>query len=108
VSVVNLHTGTFERVTVQPGSVQAIKFVNLFARVSGVLKTQKVDIGATVKEGQVLAILDVPDLEKKVQHHKATVEQTEARVLQLKAKLESAKAELEAAEAAVPQAEHAA
>src|SRR5207248_3033717 len=108
VSVVHLHTSTFERVTVQPGSVEAFQFVQLYAGVSGFLKDRKVDIGDPVKKGQVLAILAVPDLEKQVQHHKATVEQTEARVKQLKAKLETANAEHEAAEAAVPQAEHAA
>jgi RND family efflux transporter MFP subunit len=95
----------FERVTVQPGSVEAFKSIHLYARASGYLKEQLVDIEDTVKEGQVLAVLDVPDLDKQVQHHRAILEQTVARVKQLKAKVNSAKAELVATKAAVDQAE---
>jgi RND family efflux transporter MFP subunit len=94
-----------DRTTTQPGSVQAFESVRLFAGVSGYLKTLAVDIGDRVKRGQVLAVVDVPELEKQVQRHASAVEQARARVVQMNARVVSAKAELEAARAAVPQAE---
>src|SRR5262245_21679968 len=59
--------GGIERVTVQPGTLQAFESAALYTEVSGYLKTQTVDIGSRVQKGQVLATLDVPDLEKLVE-----------------------------------------
>src|SRR4051812_49104554 len=62
VSYVHPKSGVFERRSTQPGSVQAYESVNLYAKVPGFLKSQSVDIGDVVKRGQVLAVLDVPEL----------------------------------------------
>src|SRR5581483_8233299 len=105
VEVVHPQKGALDRSTTQPGSVQAFESVRLFAGVSGYLKTLNVDIGDRVKRGQVLAVVDVPELDKQVQRHASAVEQARARVVQMKARVVSAKAEVEAARAAVPQAE---
>jgi RND family efflux transporter MFP subunit len=94
-----------DRTTSQPGTVQAFESVHLYAGVSGYLKTQTVDIGDRVKKDQVLATVDVPDLEKKVQQCQAAVDQAVARVKQMDAHIRSAEASLQAARAAVPQAE---
>jgi RND family efflux transporter MFP subunit len=88
-----------------PCSVQSDKFAQLFAEVSGYLKTQTVDIGDHVKRGQVLATIDVPELEKQVQRNKAGVAQADARVGQMKARVASASADWEAAQAEVVHAE---
>jgi HlyD family secretion protein len=85
--------------------VHAFESVQLYAGVSGYLKSLKVDIGDRVKKGQVLAQVDVPELEKQVQRYGAVVEQAGARVGQMEARAESARAEWEAAKAAVPRAE---
>jgi RND family efflux transporter MFP subunit len=105
VEVILPKKGEMDRTTSQPGSVQAFESVNLYAGVPGYLKKLNVDIGDRVKAGQVLAVVDVPELEKKVQQFAATVEQARSRVVQMQARVVSAKAELEAAQAAVPQAE---
>jgi HlyD family secretion protein len=94
-----------DRTTTQPGSIQAFESVQLYAEVSGFLKTQNVDIGDRVKKEQVLAQVDVPDLEKQVQRYASLVDQARARVLQMKAGIASATADLVAAQAVVPQAE---
>ena len=53
----------FQRKTTQPGIVEAFEWANLSPRVSGYLKTLTVDIGDTVKKGQLLAQVEAPELE---------------------------------------------
>jgi RND family efflux transporter MFP subunit len=105
VKVVRPRVGDMDRTTTQPGTVQSYEFANLYAGVSGYLKTQTVDIGDRVKPGQVLATVDVPDLEKQVQKCLAAHDQAKARVNQMKARVTSAQAALDAAKAAVLLAE---
>lgn len=100
VKVVYPRRGAMERISVQVGSVEADE-VLLQAKVSGYLKAQYVNIGATVQEGDVLAVIDVPELEKLVQRNGALVEQAEARVKQMKAKVTATKADVDAAHAEV-------
>lgn len=88
----------------QPGSVQAFKSVNLRAKVSGFLEEQNVDIGSRVKQGQVLAVIDVPELEKQLKHNEASLNRAKANVAQMEARLKSAEADRDAAQAAVEQA----
>lgn len=88
-----------------PGSVQAYETVHLHAKVSGFLKTQKVDIGARVKRGDELAAIAVPELEKLAQRNAASVVQAKARVRQMTARVTSAEADHVAAKAAVEQAD---
>jgi RND family efflux transporter MFP subunit len=97
--------GGMQRTTTQPGSVQSFESAELYAGVSGYLKSQSVDIGDRVQRGQVLAVVDVPDLEKQVQQHEAKVEEAKARVEQMDARVASSKADVEAAKAMVNQAE---
>jgi RND family efflux transporter MFP subunit len=105
VEVILPKKGEMDRTTTQPGSVQAFESVDLFAGVSGYLQKLNVDIGDRVKRGQVLAVVDVPELRKKVQQFAAAVDQAKARVVQMRARVASAEADLEAARAVVPQAE---
>jgi RND family efflux transporter MFP subunit len=88
----------------QPGSVHAFESVNLRPKVSGFLKKLNVDIGDTVKRGQVLAVIDVPELEKQIKHNEASVSRAKASVQQMEARVTSARADRDAAEAAVEQA----
>ncbi len=105
VEVVHPRKGDMDRTTVQPGTVQPYEFAQLYAGVSGYLKTQEVDIGDRVKRGQILAVVDVPDLEKQVQKCQAALEQARARVVQMQARVTTAKADLEAAQAGIVLAE---
>src|SRR6202012_5316388 len=45
-----------------PGRIEAFARAPIYARVSGYLKSWKVDIGAPVKAGQLLAEIETPDL----------------------------------------------
>jgi HlyD family secretion protein len=108
VEVVRPTRGGIERTTVQPGSVQTFEGAKLFAEVSGYLKTLNVDIGDRVKRGQVLAVLDVPELEKQVEKHRAEVDQAKANLDLMKSRLASAQARWKAARSRIKQVEHAA
>ena len=105
VTVIQPRKGAMQRLTTQPGSVQAFESVQLYAKVPGFLKSQSVDIGDRVKHGQILAVVDVPELEKQVQRNRAAVDQADAKVLQMQARVASARADLDAAGAEVKQAE---
>jgi RND family efflux transporter MFP subunit len=89
----------------QPGSVRAFETVQLRPFVSGFLKEQKVDIGYRVKRGEVLAKIDVPEIEKQMAHNKATLSRRNAEVKQMEARVVSARADSKAANAAVDQAD---
>lgn len=104
VKVVHPRRGAMSRVAVQVGSVMADE-VQLQAKVSGYLKHQYVNIEQTVKEGDVLAVIDVPELEKQVARNAALVEQATARVTQMKAKVTVAHADREAAKQEITYAE---
>src|SRR5262249_37039383 len=93
-----------ERVTQQPGSVQAYETTQIVAEVSGYLKELKVDIGSKVEAGQPLAVIAVPDLKKAEDRQKAAFDLALARVEQADAQLKIADAEVTAAEAAQEQA----
>lgn len=105
VDTVRPRQGDMDRTTTQPGSVQAFESIQLYAGVTGRLKYQPVDIGDHVKADQVLAIIDVPDIDKEVQRYQAAVKQAKARALQMQSRVDSAKADLDVAEAAVTFAE---
>ncbi len=105
VEVAHPKTGGIERTSVQPGTVIAYESAQLYAKVSGYLKFQPVDIGSVVKRGQVLAEIDSPELLKEVDRGKAAVDQAKAEVLQAEARVETAEALREAALATVKQAE---
>ncbi len=49
-----------------PGTIQAYYAAPIYARVPGYLKAWYTDIGARVKQGQVLGIIDTPDLDREL------------------------------------------
>lgn len=101
VEVVHPRPGGIERVSTQPGTVEPCETVDLYARVSGYLAEQSVDIGTRVKAGDVIARIAVPEHEKQVKRDTAKVKDAEAKVRQAEARVAAARAERRAAEAAV-------
>jgi RND family efflux transporter MFP subunit len=85
--------------------VHPFEYADIFAKVSGYLKTQSVDIGDHVKAGQTLAEIDMPELVKEVERDVATVAQARAQVAQMKAKVSTSIADHVAALAVVQQSE---
>src|SRR5262249_49931400 len=51
---------------------------SLFARATGYIKTRNVDIGDQVKEGQLLALIDAPDIDDQLAQARANLEQAKA------------------------------
>jgi RND family efflux transporter MFP subunit len=61
-----------------PGTIQAYRKAAIYARVSGYLKSWALDIGAPVQPGQVLAVIDTPDLDQQLAQAKATLASAQA------------------------------
>jgi RND family efflux transporter MFP subunit len=51
---------------VLPGTVQAYIEAPIYARTNGYLKTWSVDIGSTVKKGEILAEIDTPEVDQQL------------------------------------------
>ncbi|GAB4005410.1 efflux RND transporter periplasmic adaptor subunit [Spirosoma migulaei] len=54
-----------------PGQIQPYRQTPLYARTQGFLRRWYVDIGAHVKQGQVLAVIDAPELDQDIARAKA-------------------------------------
>src|SRR5215471_16926566 len=61
-----------------PGTMQPITEAPILARADGYLKRRIVDIGDRVREGQVLAEIDAPELDQQLQQAEAAVDQAQA------------------------------
>jgi RND family efflux transporter MFP subunit len=59
-------------------SVEAFEVATLYAKVAGYLKWIKVDKGDAVRKGNVLALIEVPEMEKEYQGAQARVQEAEA------------------------------
>src|SRR5580693_3838303 len=51
--------------------------VDVYAKVSGYIRKLSVDLGAHVKQGQVLAVLEIPELQQQLQQDEAPVRRSE-------------------------------
>ncbi len=61
-----------------PGTVQPFEKAQIYARVSGYLRSWKADIGTQVKAGQTLATVDTPDLDQQLAQAKGDLEMARA------------------------------
>jgi RND family efflux transporter MFP subunit len=104
VEIIRPRAGGIQRTIQQPASIVAFETVDLYAMVSGYLKTQAVDIGSHIKKGDVLAEINVPRDAKSVEQAASLVDQARAQIVQADAQIQVAKAHRKAAEAAARQA----
>ncbi|HTV09953.1 MAG TPA: efflux RND transporter periplasmic adaptor subunit [Candidatus Aquilonibacter sp.] len=70
--------------------------VELHAKVAGYIKRINVDIGDHVKAGEVLATLDIPEIEAQVQGASAGVRQTREQITRAKSEVQQAQANYDA------------
>lgn len=84
-----------------PGNIGAIQYTTIYARVDGYLKSRFVDIGDTVKRGQLLAVIDTPTIDQKLAQAEADLAKAKAGLETAKAKLQEAIAKNETAKADV-------
>ena len=99
VTVVRPRAGGIARTIEQPAIMHAFESVDLYAMISGYLKSQAVDIGSTIKKGEVLAEINVPRHAKDFEEARALVDQAKAQINQSEARIKVARAQREAAAA---------
>jgi RND family efflux transporter MFP subunit len=61
-----------------PGNTQAFTDTPIYARTNGYVKDWYVDIGARVKKGQLLAVIETPELDQQLRQAKADLKNAEA------------------------------
>jgi RND family efflux transporter MFP subunit len=73
---------------VLPANIQAFTNAPIYAQVTGYLKKWNVDIGARVKKGQLLAVIDAPEVDQQLQQARGNLATAEAnlRVSEITAK----------------------
>ncbi len=99
--VVTPTAGGLTRETTQPGTLMAFESAELYAKISGFLETQTVDIGSKVKKDDVLAVIFDPEAHKAVDLASAQLKHSEATVESVRARIATAKAGIDAAQAAL-------
>ena len=92
------------RSTTQPATVHPFYTAAIQAKVHGYVKEVKVDIGDAVEAGDILAIIDVPEMAKQRMTAVAHVDRQRAEEERAKAGIELAKANVRAAEAMTAEA----
>src|SRR6266516_2752706 len=80
-------------------TLEAFEEADLFAKVSGYLSDVRVDIGDHVKAGQVLAVIDVPEMEKELAEAKAQLESKQSSLESARRQLDHHKANITLQEA---------
>ena len=70
-----------------PGTTLAYTEAYIYARASGYVNRRLVDIGDRVRQDQLLAVIDAPDLDKQVAQARSALEQSRSNLAQLEAQL---------------------
>jgi RND family efflux transporter MFP subunit len=73
---------------VLPGNIQPVTEAPVLARSSGYIKARSVDIGDRVKEGQVLAEVEAPELDQQIRQAQASIDQAASTIEQSQAALQ--------------------
>lgn len=97
VNVIEVAQASGKSQLVLPGNIQAVTEAPVLARASGYIKTRLGDIGDRVKEGQLLAEIEAPELGQQVLQGKASVDQARASLEQATANLQQGKTNTEMA-----------
>lgn len=62
-----------------PGRTEPFESATIFTRATGVISERKFEIGDAVKSGDVVALVDAPEIDRAVESARANVEQVKAR-----------------------------
>jgi RND family efflux transporter MFP subunit len=95
VDVVKPTVASSNRALSLPGSVQPLEETTIYARASGYVRKWYADIGDKVKEGQVLAELDTPELDQELDQGRAQLLQAQATLVQSRANRELSQTNLQ-------------
>ena len=94
VEVVRPHRATVAQRLQTNATLEAFEEADLFATVSGYLSDVRVDIGDHVKAGQVLAVIDVPEMKQELAEAKAELESKKSSLESARRQLDHNKADL--------------
>ena len=78
VNVVEPSSAGLSQEIVLPGNTQAFNDTPIYARTNGYLKHWYVDIGAHVKQGQLLADIDTPEVDQQLEQARADLKNSQA------------------------------
>jgi RND family efflux transporter MFP subunit len=78
VTVVQPNSGGLPLEIVLPGNTQAFNDTPIYARTNGYLKRWYVDIGAQVKQGQLLAEIETPEIDQQLEQARADLKNSQA------------------------------
>jgi RND family efflux transporter MFP subunit len=78
VDVVHPKSGADGQEVALPGNAQAFSDTPIYARTSGYVEHWYVDIGAHVKQGQLLALIQTPELDQQLEQARADLKTTQA------------------------------
>lgn len=81
VEVQTVHAAGSEQELTLPGTVTPLRSAHIYARAFGYLRARYVDLGDTVRRGQLLAVISAPDLDASVAQQTALVQQSKDNVL---------------------------
>jgi RND family efflux transporter MFP subunit len=91
VDVINPQPGAPDQELVLPGVTQAYTNAPIYARTNGYVKRWYFDIGARVKQGDLLAEIETPELDQQLRQARAQLVETQAAFVQSQANMELAK-----------------
>jgi len=78
VNVIHAELGSPVTELTVPGTVQAFSESPIYARISGYLRAWNADIGAHVRKGQLLAVIEAPEVDQELSHARAMLAQAQA------------------------------
>ncbi len=78
VATVKPKSGPVSEALVLPGNVQAFFEAPIYARTNGYLKSWEVDIGTPVKKGQLLAVIETPEVDQQLSQAQADLATAQA------------------------------
>ncbi|MBX3226746.1 MAG: efflux RND transporter periplasmic adaptor subunit [Labilithrix sp.] len=91
-----------DRAMTLPASVQPLEEATVYPRANGYVRTWKVDMGDAVKEGDLLAEIDTPEIDQQLAQARAQLAQAEAALVQAKANKGYAQTSLDRLNALAP------
>ncbi len=87
VAVATAHGGSIANQLTVAGVFQAFQEIDVHGKVSGYIRRIYVDIGDHVRQGQTLAVLEVPELQAEVAGAQAGISQTQQNIIRLQSEV---------------------
>jgi RND family efflux transporter MFP subunit len=91
VQVAKAHREAAGGPVILPGTVQPLQETAMYARANGYVRKWYVDIGTEVRKGQVLAELDLPDVDQQLRQARANAKEAATTIKQAKSQLDFAR-----------------